>query len=256
MNIFAEYIKYHLNSKGRHDIHSPFVFDLLNKGFKNFIPSDLKIYRKTVYKRYLSSKKTILVSDFGAGSKKMGSIRKISNIFKTSSSQGKYADLIYKLSKHFQPKSILELGTSLGVGTFHLYYGNPNTNLVTIEACPETRKVALGYALSPFKKHIQSVEDTFDHYLKTETPQAFDLIFIDGHHHGPSLLNYMEILENWSHDETIFILDDIRWSNDMFEAWNKLIQDDKYHVSIDFFRMGVLVKRTHQQKEHFVLKVN
>jgi hypothetical protein len=66
----------------------------------------------------------------------------------------------------------------------------------------------------------------------------------------------MEKLEAYSHNDTFFLLDDIRWSNSMFEAWNQLRQSDKFHVSIDLFRMGILVPRKQQQKEHFVLKYN
>jgi hypothetical protein len=41
----------------------------------------------------------------------------------------------------------------------------------------------------------------------------------------------------------------------MFDAWQKIIADSKYHVTMDFFRMGMLVQRPQQRKEHFVVKV-
>jgi hypothetical protein len=88
-----------------------------------------------------------------------------------------------------------------------------------------------------------------------ETSQThYDLIFIDGHHDGTALLKYMEALDKNSNDQTIFIVDDIRWSKDMFSAWNQLVQNEKYQVSIDFFKMGILMKRPTQIKEHFTLK--
>ncbi|MDA9206991.1 class I SAM-dependent methyltransferase, partial [Crocinitomicaceae bacterium] len=58
-----------------------------------------------------------------------------------------------------------------------------------------------------------------------------------------------------THDQTIFILDDIRWSKSMLDSWNNLIKSDAFNLSMDFFRMGVLIKRPQQVKEHFILKL-
>jgi predicted O-methyltransferase YrrM len=94
----------------------------------------------------------------------------------------------------------------------------------------------------------------FKEFIETSITN-FDLIFIDGHHNGSALLQYLEALDKNSNDQTIFIVDDIRWSKDMFVAWNQLIQNEKYHLSIDFFKMGILMKRSTQIKEHFILKL-
>jgi len=41
----------------------------------------------------------------------------------------------------------------------------------------------------------------------------------------------------------------------MFNAWNRIKLEKKYHLSMDFFRMGILMKRPQQEKEHFILKL-
>ncbi len=254
MNIFAEYIKYRLKAKGRHGIHSPFVYDFVDKCLRIPLTDELISKRKSIYQAYRHNHQAIQVKDFGAGSKKLGRTRKINSIFKNSSSKGVYADLLFRISAHYPISTILELGTSLGVGTLHMHLGNKKAKITTLEACPETRRIALENSLKEIPQ-VTSELTTFDDYLSTHTPKAFDFIFVDGHHDGTALLNYLSVLEAWSHDETIFILDDIRWSEDMFDAWNQIVKNGNYHLTMDLFRMGIVMKRTHQEKEHFIIKI-
>lgn len=255
MNIIFEYINYRWNAKGRHGTHSPFVYDFTDKCLKIPIDSTFDIKRKTLFKELKSNYSTIQIEDFGAGSKYLGNERKISQIFKTSSSKGKYGDLLYKLTKYYQPKTILEFGTSLGIGTIHLAFGNPTSSLITVEACSETRNQALKNIKSFDNANVQSQLTTFDSFLETYEGGTFDLVFVDGHHDGEALKKYMMKLENFTHNDTIFILDDIRWSESMLEAWNWFVQHPDYHVTMDLFRMGIVVKRPQQVKEHFIVKL-
>jgi predicted O-methyltransferase YrrM len=183
----------------------------------------------------------------------MGNERKISSIFKNSSSHGTYGKLLYQIAKYYGPSRILEFGTSLGVGTTYLALGNPYSKITTIEACNETRKCALQHLEK--NNNIESILSTFDNYLNTKSERVFDLVFVDGHHDGKSLLDYMDRLSSITHDQTIFILDDIRWSDSMFDAWQRIMSDDQYHLTIDHFRVGIVSRRSSQEKEHFTLKV-
>ena len=80
----------------------------------------------------------INVSDYGAKSKKLKKKRVVKQIFKTSSSYGKSGELLYHLCKHLKPNRILELGTSIGMGSLYMHLGAPKSKLITIEGCPET----------------------------------------------------------------------------------------------------------------------
>lgn len=253
MNIVVEYINYWINSKHRHGIHSPFIYKISDFLSNKKIDKEFKFDRKVFYKRYLEDKTQITISDFGAGSKKMENIRRVCDIFKNSSSKGKTADCLYKLSFFLKPKRILEFGTSLGVGSFHLQKGCPTAQLITVEACENTLEAAKKNLL------IAGVDadfnlSSFDDYIKNNISGSFDIIYIDGHHDGKALLRYVNLLLPFCTEETMFILDDIRWSNSMKEAWQGIKGSTNFHVTIDFFRFGIAIQRKHQQKEHFVLR--
>ncbi|MEY3237305.1 MAG: hypothetical protein RI883_1406 [Bacteroidota bacterium] len=255
MNLAFEYIKYRWNAKGRHGTHSPFVYDFVDQCMQIPLDENFIKGREELFKSLKTDHRTITIEDFGVGSKKLSNQRRISQIFRTSSSKGKYGDLLYQLSAFYKPKQILEFGTSLGIGTIHFSNGNSESNIITVEACQATRNEAL----ENFKKlnctNIESVHSTFNSFLNSYSGEKFDIVFIDGHHDGDALKNYLEQLNPFTHNDTLFILDDIRWSNSMFEAWTELCASQDYHVTMDLFRMGIILKRTQQVKEHFVVSI-
>jgi len=252
MNIVLEYIKYRLNAKYLHGVHSPFVYDFM----KNAMGINIKEQHQKEILQCISNvnsnKKEIIVQDYGAKSKKLKGKRSVKEIFKTSSSYGKSALLLYRISNYFKPKRILELGTSIGIGSLHLHLGYPSAHITSVEGCQETFNLAKQNLEST---NIELINSTFYDYIKSINEESFDLIFIDGHHDGEALKYYLKLLSDYIHNDTVIVLDDIRWSNSMFNAWNRIKLEKKYHLSMDFFRMGVLMKRPQQEKEHFILKL-
>lgn len=248
-----EYINYYLVAKGRHGIHSPFAYDFIDKCIKLPLDQEFILKRNLLFSELRESTELISVQDFGAGSKKMGCQRKVSSIYKNSSSTGKYADLLYRISKFYKPNRILELGTSLGIGTIHLQMGNTKSKITTVEACPETLVLAQKN-FKRFNVNIKTINSTFHQYLSQLENDNFDLVYIDGHHDGDALMNYLECLKPFIHNDTLLILDDIRWSKSMLTAWKKIYKLEFYHVTIEFLRMGIITPRKQQTKQHFVFR--
>ena len=253
MFLTLEYINYRWNAKVRPGIDSSFTSDFVEVCLRQKVGSEDSKYLKNLFQKLIQDASIIEIQDFGAGSKKLGARRKISSIFKTSSSKGKYGELLYRLSMHYQPKEILELGTSLGVGASYFALGSKESNITTVEACTNTRIVAQKHLEK--LSNVQSEINTFTGFLdQLSKERQFDMIFIDGHHDGKALLTYFERLQKHSHDETIFILDDIRWSDSMKSAWEEICEDSRFHLTIDLFRVGIVVRHNQQNKEHFIIR--
>lgn len=247
----AEYIKYRLKAKGRHGVHSPFVYNFVDQCLKIDVDEKDRKKLKKIFTQLCEDERIITIDDHGAGSKKLSNERKVSDILKTSSSKGIYGELLYKLTRHYSPKYVLEMGTSLGIGTTYMHLGSPETHIVSIEGCKNT----LGIAQEHLPESIELIHAPFqDYFEQVGEERKFDIVFVDGHHDGEALLRYMKQLERITHDDTIFLLDDIRWSSSMLKAWNELADMNEFHVSIDLFRMGILLRRPQQRKEHFVIK--
>lgn len=255
MNFVSEYIKYLWKAKARHGIHSPFVYDFTDKCLTVEPDENFRIKVKSLKKELLRNRHILRMTDAGAGSRKLGKERSVRDVYKTAASAGVYADLLYQLSHHYRPARILELGTSLGLGTIYLAAGNEQATVTSVDACTDTLDQARQNIDNMYIRNIDLVHNVFLDFLEEAGKEKFDLVFLDGHHEGNALKKYMELLKPITHEDTIFVLDDIRWSQDMFEAWKQLSASAEYHLSMDLFRMGILVRRPSQQKEHFTIRL-
>ena len=86
------------------------------------------------------------------------------------------------------------------------------------------------------------VEGNFDIELPKVLEQnpKLDFVFIDGNHRKEPTINYFEQVLANIHNNTIVVLDDIHWSNEMEAAWNEIIQDKNVKVTIDLFYFGIV----------------
>lgn len=260
-HIIKSYIKFLFHSKNEHGVHSPFVFDLVTKCFydntKYTEYETLKSYRKSL----LENKNTIEVTDFGAGSRVFKSnTREISKIAQTAGITPKNAELLFRIVRYFQPKSILEIGTSLGLATSALSLGNSNAKIITLEGCPNTQnqaQVQLQEQNSNFQ-NVEFINTEFSSHFKTihPSPITHHLIYFDGNHSKKATLEYFEALLPTISNDSVWIFDDIHWSVDMEEAWEIIKNHPKVSVTIDTFQWGIVFFRAEQEKEHFIINPN
>ena len=191
------YFRFLLSSTNQHGVHSPFVFNLVTKCFYDKSKYDgyikLKEYRDILYK----NSNTINVVDFGSGSRIFKTnTRKISSLAKHAGTSKKRTQLLYRLVTHLNVTSILELGTSLGIGSSAMAINHPNTSILTIEGCPETAK----FTQEMFNKfeltNITLKNEEFNSTLhKLKTKEKYDLIYIDGNHNKKATLEYFELIK-------------------------------------------------------------
>jgi predicted O-methyltransferase YrrM len=278
INRVFSYTKYLLTAKGKHGIHSPFVYDLLT----NIINNDGEYYAfeklERLRQRLLNNHQEIEVTDFGAGGiapqisqintdKKSVQIReisgekktynrKISDIARHSLQSEKYAKLLFRLVNHFQPKYVLELGTSLGLTTLYQAIPIPYSKFITLEGCPNTAAIAqenfIHFKQSTIKIIVGNFDETLSQALK-EMPQL-DYVFFDGNHRYEPTMRYFKQCMEHIHEGTVFIFDDIHWSKEMEQAWNEIRKDSRITISIDLFKIGIVFFRKGQVKQDFVIR--
>ncbi len=251
-----EYIKFLLNSTNQHGVHSPFVYNFITKCL--YDKTAYKAYTKLLdYKKTLENSKTILqITDFGEGSKTLDAHkRRVSKMAKTSSSSKKDAQLLFRVSKYFDFKNSLELGTSLGMGTYAISVANADATIATIEGCPNTSAFAKSQLENHGVKNVEFLIGNFNDTIPNIKNNQFDFIYFDGHHNKQATIQYFETLLPKTHNETVFVFDDIYWSKGMTEAWEYIKNHNAVTVTVDGFHLGFAFFRKEQEKEHFKIRL-
>lgn len=187
----------------------------------------------------LSDDREIKIVDLGAGSRRMGDVRKVKEIAKNSAIVPKYAALLTRLVYLHEPKRILELGTSLGSSAFCMGASVPESEIVSVDACPNTHAIAKEYLDSFVISNVKLETMPFDEYLESSEGK-WDFVFLDGAHTYEATLRLVNKIIPKLSKNGILLIDDIHWSRGMSKAW-KEIKKENDCIAIDLFRMGMLV---------------
>ena len=261
MNIFTarRYIGYLLLSgHGRgHGIHSPFIFDVVSKVFRNKIDPRVVLTIEKIRKKLIAHQGVLEVNDLGAGSGKMKTrSRKVSDIVRYSSVPEKYGKLLANISQAFGGNMILEFGTSAGISTMYLASASPGIQVLTMEGCSSTAAVAEGSFREAGLSNIRILKGSFDDLLPDVAAEGVvpGLVFIDGDHRRDSVLRYFDRVAGMSDSKTVVMIDDIYWSREMAGAWDEIKKDERVSATIDIFRMGIVFFRKGLRRYDYVIR--
>lgn len=260
LQLVTRYLGYRfraLNGRG-HGMHSPFVYDFIRKVLND--RHDYPAYGQveSLRKKLLADNSEVEVLDLGAGSSKVaGNRRKISSIAKNAAKPPKYGQLLMRMANYYQPQSILELGTSLGISTAYLSLGQPAASIVTLEGAPAIAAKAKSHFHQLGLENIRQVIGNFDDTLKNSLVDLknVDFAFIDGNHQLEPTVRYFHEILSYSNNNSILVFDDIHWSREMEQAWEEIKQHPATRTSIDLFFVGIVFLRSEfREVQHFEVK--
>jgi predicted O-methyltransferase YrrM len=255
-----KYARYYLtaaNGKG-HGVHSPFVFS-----FIKFVLRDTRPYYcygpiEQLRSDLLKDNSVIEVEDFGAGSTAIKSNRRVVKaIAKSSLKPKKFAQLLFRMINHYQPHTIVELGTSLGITTAYLASGNSNAPVYTCEGAKNIAAIAQQNFNHLGLNNTILLQGDFAKTLPVllQSMEKVDFAFVDGNHRQEPTLAYFEQLLQKTHAASILVFDDIHWSAGMEAAWETIKQHPSVTLSIDLFFIGIVFFDTSfKAKQHFTIR--
>ena len=215
---------HYFKAGNEHDVHSPFVFDLLTK---------------IIYP-------TIEIPSFENNETTLPTLIKQNDI----------GVILYKLIKYFQPSTMMDIG---GTETFNARYlaaGNPQGEVYVLKIKAEKENKEQNIFQQQSNKNIQVIEGNIIETLPSLllNQKKLDFIFIDGLENHQTLIEVFMLLKNHIHEDSIIIIDYIHHSSTRLQEWNEIIAYPSVSVSTDFFTFGILFFKKGIKKQHFFLR--
>lgn len=255
-----KYLHYYITAasgKG-HGIHSPFIFDfitnVLNDKNQYYAYAEIERLRKDL----LTDTSSVEVLDLGAGSSQTAlNTRRVKDITRWSLKPPKYAQLLFRIANHYQPETLVELGTAMGLTTAYLASANSSKHIYTFEGAPAIARLAQKNIDRLHRRNIQLITGNFDETLEPllKKINTADFVFIDGNHRQEPTLRYFEYLLPHLHPRSIVVFDDIHWSREMEAAWKTVLGHPSIRCSIDLFFIGIVFfNPDFKEKQQFTIR--
>jgi len=249
-------LRWLIASKNDRWLHPPWLFELYQKAFRHLHKEASWPLYEAQRKRLLGSKEGLEFVDPGSG---VPCKRTVSFQAKRTLLSVGATEFLAVLAKHLQCSAVLELGSSLGITT--LYLAGNHRKVITVEgAAPVAAIAERTFGLFP-ELNIKLIQSTFDcvladalQELGISPSKGPILIWLDGHHHEAATEKYIEQIYSALGARAVVVLDDIRWSEGMFNAWQRQCKQGRWRVKIDLHRMGILMADPDLSPGNFTLR--
>lgn len=264
------WLRFHMSAwnTGGNGVHSPYLFEWVR-----MVMSDKHSYYgwqpiEECRAAMLQDGRLLRFVDYGSGRNKNrdSDERYVKDIAKTSLSDRRYAQMLYRLvnwlggqQQGVENKSdglmIVELGTSLGVTTAYLASVNRMNKVVTYEGCEAVADLARqNWKELGLENIVCRVGEISVEVLDQEL-QSVDVAFIDANHTRESTLEYFNVLANKMHKKSVIVIDDIHYCREMEEAWQEICEDSRVSTTMDLFQMGLVFFDTNYWHKNYKIRL-
>lgn len=262
MSVFSfNYIQQKILRKP-YGIHSPFLYSFASKCLFNDTREEVFSGLEAIRLQLRQDTREIEVTDYGKGPRFMRQRRegehqplvyrrRVGQIARRSLQPARTCRLLYRMVRYFEPESILELGTSLGITSSYLALAQPACRVITLEGCPQTAAIA---RQTFSKAAVENVELLLGDFTNT-LPQALEkmpspgMVYLDGDHSFEGVLRNFTAISNHLQTHSVVVVDDINWSRGMMAAWKQLVAWERTTLALDLGRTGILFFNTALSKQ-------
>jgi predicted O-methyltransferase YrrM len=188
--------------------------------------------------------------DFGTGPSKP---RTVADIARSSLSSPKNLRLLFRIVSTYKFTNVLELGSSLGISTAYLAGASSLVKCVSIEGNKQIASMAVSNCENLGINNVSIIEGNIDTCLDQALLrfETLDFVFIDANHRSVPLINYFEKCVLKTTEQSIIVIDDINWSEDMNNAWSVIKSHTAVTSTISTYQLGIVFFNKNLTKNHY-----
>lgn len=246
------FLLYQWHSQTKYYIHSPFVYQFYLNVLEGDVSKELQPLINL--RRQLAANDTrIDIKDLGTGKDKTIAISAIENSIAV---RHKYGQVLYRLVRYFSPTHVIELGTSIGISSAYMALAAPQAAVFTLEGAHTLADAARQNHQQLGISNVAVIKGNFKDTLPALLGNTgkVGLVFFDGNHTEQATMQYFEWCIAKADEDSIFVFDDIYWSEGMNAAWQCIKQDQRITLTIDVYQFGICFFKKGKTKEDFILR--
>jgi len=202
--------------------------------------------------KYLNNSEEIEYQDPKTGDTRRTSVQALAR--RTWSGKS-FSYFLIKLCEWLQVSTFLETGTALGITYSMVAHAQGMKNIYSIEGSASLAEKARQLNFKPNEVNSSiyhgEVRSIFRQVLEETNP---DIVFLDADHRSETISFYLNELKQHKSPLKAIVIHDIYWSEDMREAWKKVVDDPAIPLTVDCFHAGIVFPSRAMEKQHFILK--
>jgi predicted O-methyltransferase YrrM len=102
--------------------------------------------------------------------------------------------------------------------------------------------------------NVELIEGNIDETLPVflESMNELGFVYFDANHNKEATMSYFNLCINKATSDSVFVFDDIHYSQGMEQAWQQIIKDKRVKVSFDLFSLGIIYFKKELQKQDYI----
>ena len=222
-------------------VHSPFVYSLITNVLRE----------KSLYYDYkrIEQLRDALLNDPSLLQNRDS--QKNIHKFLTSERHGRF---LFRMVNFFHPETLLEIGTGLGVDTLYMASPHANCQCITLEEDLFLQNVSEKLFSAQSSSNIELIKGRWKESLEyvLGNTEKLDFVCLNANQQQP-IRELYKMCRTKMHDQSIFIIRNIRTSKELYELWEELKKEDNVVSAIDIYSMGILLYNPSLTNKHYSL---
>lgn len=241
----TQLLRWYFKARSSYRVHSPMLFAFCREVLDDRRRFHVFDKMDALWYRLLRDQRTIEQEDLGAGGERSPiRSRTVAEVLRQSCSSPARGEFLFRTALWWKPDLIVEFGTALGISTGYLAAADTRRPVITVDASDSMLTIARENWQGLGLREIRPIHRRFEEVwpLLPTLHGKRVLFYLDGDHRSEKVSALLHKFTLISEAPSLVIIDDIRWSSDMYRGWQQHFDQPFEGAWIDLFQYGLWLR--------------